>query len=225
VSAAGRSSGRVEHDAYGTPAWCVHRCLEYAALPGGRWLESCAGDGNIIRAVNDVRQDVRWSAIEIRPDCEKELLSLTPRVLIGNFLAQAKLLESESAFDVLITNPPYTDALEVIEAGLKIAKNVCVLLRLGILETKKRALFFHENMPVSTLVLPNRPSFMTKTRVDKKTNSVKKTTTDAAAYAWFVFKPNVGEEKRRTGTSMVLDLTPKDVLKAARKLAPVVNAS
>src|SRR6185312_5530279 len=73
VSAAGRGAARIEPDGDGTPAWCVHRLLEHCDLPAGRWLEPCAGEGAVIRAVSEVRRDVTWSAIDLRPECESML--------------------------------------------------------------------------------------------------------------------------------------------------------
>lgn len=64
MSATGRSDVRRLDDFYATPAWCVRRLLEGVNPPGGLWLEPCAGDGAIIRAVEEMRADVKWHAVE-----------------------------------------------------------------------------------------------------------------------------------------------------------------
>jgi len=83
MSATGRGRERDEHDFYETPAWCVHRLLEAVPqLPGGAWLEPCAGKGAIIRAVNEVRKDpIHWTAVEIDPSHRDDLCPLSPHVV------------------------------------------------------------------------------------------------------------------------------------------------
>ena len=46
---------RRDRDYYPTPSWCVRALLETVDLPTGTWLEPTAGDGAIIRAVDEYR--------------------------------------------------------------------------------------------------------------------------------------------------------------------------
>jgi hypothetical protein len=215
VSATGRRGARIEHDTYSTPAWCVHRLLERCALPGGRWLEPCGGDGAILRAVAEVRTDVTWDAIDIRAECEAPLRRYTPSVGIGDFLKDFEF--THSRYDVLLSNPPYALAAEFVDAGLKVARFVALLLRLNFLGTEGRATLFHERMP-RVFVLPNRPTFMVRMSLDRKGRR-RRTIADATEYAWMVWESGVAQ---RTSPSEVLDLTPPNVLRAARATVPVV---
>lgn len=215
MSAAGRGGVRIEHDNYGTPAWCVHRLLERCELPPGRWLEPAGGDGAILRAVSTVRSDVTWDAIDIRPECEAPLRQCASNVGIGDFLRDFTFARSH--YDVLLTNPPFSLAAEFVDAGLHVARYVVLLLRLDFLGTQGRAEFFHTRMP-RTLVLPNRPTFVVRMSVDKK-GRLRRTTSDAAEYAWMVWEAGVAQ---RSSPSEVLDLTPPKILRAARAAAPVI---
>lgn len=216
MSATGRGDCRVEHDVYPTPAWCIHRLLERCVLPGGRWIDPCAGDGAIIQAVSAVRTDVRFDAIELRPECAAPLRLLTPRVGIGDFLRGFSF--SKPRYDVLLTNPPYSLAMEFIEAGLEVARTVVMLLRYNFLGSEGRAEFFHERMP-HVFGLPNRPTFSVVMSVDRH-GKLRRTTSDATEYAFLRFDRGV---RRRRALVEVLDLmTPEPVLRAAREAAPVI---
>src|SRR6266852_476995 len=71
---------RHESDFYATPRWTVHRLLEVLHLRGGDWLEPGAGEGDLIRAVAETgRNDINWTALELRPECKSHLEKLKPR--------------------------------------------------------------------------------------------------------------------------------------------------
>ncbi len=217
MSATGRGGERIAHDNYGTPHWAVERFLERCPLPGGRWYEPCGGDGAIIRAVNRTRSDVIWDATDIRPECAPLLRALTPRVAIGDFLHDFRGTP-RGAYDVLLTNPPYSFAEEFVERGLYVARQVAMLLRLNFLGSIDRAKLFYRNMP-AVYVLPNRPTFVTMVKRDPKTGKSRKTSSDATEYAWFVWEAGC---KRRSASVEVLDLTSSAVLVAARAKAPII---
>ena len=52
MSSTHRGAERRPADFYATPHWTVRRLLEALPLPGGVWFEPCAGEGDIIKAVN-----------------------------------------------------------------------------------------------------------------------------------------------------------------------------
>jgi hypothetical protein len=82
-----------------------------------------------------------------------------------------------TAFDVIITNPPFNKALEFIKKSLEDSRGyVIMLLRLSFLESKSRYGFFQNNMPTYIYVHHKRISFTD----DGKT--------DSAAYAHFVWE-------------------------------------
>lgn len=188
MSATNRGGTRNEADFYPTPAWCVHRLLETVSLPGGVWLEPAAGDGALIRAVNQKRSDIQWAAMDIRPEMEDPCRAAGADFMTADFPA---LQYQGDRFAVAITNPPYSLAQEFIEQGLQVAETVIMLLRLNYLAGGKRADFMRA-MPPDVYVLPNRPSFTGGG-------------TDATEYAWFIWKP----VSRSYGNLRVLPVTSK----------------
>jgi hypothetical protein len=223
MSSTSRGGKKSPADFYATPPWPVHRLLERLDLPPGWWLEPMAGEGHIIRAVNAVRSDVRWDAIELREECRVKLESLA-RTGIGSFFDCPPPPETQRPV-VSITNPAFSIAMEAILHSLKFAPWVIHLLRLNFLGSKKRNAFFKEMMP-DLYVVPDRISFAQSlscktcdwaeiypldVEVPKLCprceSKVTVSTTDSIEYAWFVFGP---ERKRRKGYIEVLDQTPED---------------
>jgi hypothetical protein len=153
-----------EHEVYETPAWCVRRLLEAAPLPSGKWLEPCAGSGNIIRAVRDIvgYAEVSWTACEIREECRAALEALDVAELhIGDFLVtQPTDLDRRFPFDVIVTNCPFTKAAEFIEACRAMAPLVAMLLPIQYFSGAKRVDLFAKHMPSTILQLPDRPQFI-----------------------------------------------------------------
>jgi hypothetical protein len=196
MSSTNRGGQRSPADNYETPTWCTRRLLEAVDLPGGVWLDPGAGTGKIIRAVNDIRKDVTWDAVEIRDECRDPLVLTGAKVMISDFLDYgSKSLWREP--DVVCTNPPYRLAGEFLEMCLPLAKITVMLLRLNYLGSEKRSSFMRSFTP-DVYILPNRPPFT----VNKKG----KMSTDSIEYAWFVWH---GATPRREGKIRVLASTPK----------------
>ena len=187
MSATNRGAARVVHDFYGTPPHATAALLAEVELPGGRWLEPCAGTGAIIRAVNQHREDVDWYAHEIRPEARRQLqLLVAPgHLTIGDWLAGP---EPASPYDVIITNPPYTSAVAFIFRALNQAAWVVMLLRLNFLEARQRYELMHHEMP-DLNILTTRPSYTGKGKCD------------ATSYAWMVWPP---ERHRAAGQVRLL---------------------
>jgi len=190
---------RHESEFYATPRWTVHRLLEALHLPGGNWLEPGAGEGDLIRAVAEKRDDVRWTALELRPECKPHLDKLKPRpeiIITDKFIGAPepeKPLRGHR-FDVAFGNPPFSLAIEFIRECFEVADRVVFLLRLNFLATSSRSTFMRTYCP-DIYILPQRPSF-------------NGTGTDAQEYAWFVWGPPVGR-RRNTGIVRVLADTDK----------------
>lgn len=193
MSSTNRGSRRSPADYYPTPAWCVHRLLEAVELPGGVWLEPCAGEGAILDAVQSVRQDIDWHTIELREDCRK---ILHEKVGDPNNIRIENLLDIDAAahprYPVLITNPPFRLAQEIVERSFALADTCILLLRLNFLASARRATLMRQ-YPPDVYVLPNRPSFSGGGK------------TDSVEYAWFVWHPRA---RRTHGTLQVLRPTP-----------------
>lgn len=168
-------------DFYATPPWCVEALLRGSNLPSGRWLEPTAGDGAIAEEVLHHRSDVEWHLVESRVEemcCDGVLLSRllrpdfpTDRVASVEILDFLTMLVPTQPFDVVLGNPLFNLALEVIQHALTMSSVVCMLLRINFLASQKRAAWMREHTP-SIYVLPKRPSFTGGK-------------TDACEYAWF----------------------------------------
>lgn len=182
-----RGGDRTGADSYPTPPWCVHALLNTLALPAGRWLEPSAGHGAILHAVQTMRSDVTWTAVEIDPACEASLRAQTADVHIADFLQY----QPPQPFDVVIANPPYSRAQEFVVRALQQADTVAMLLRLSFVSSKGRFDLMSRTAP-DVYVLPDRPQFAGTNR-------------DSSDYAWFVWRTGV---VRRSGQLCVLDPTP-----------------
>jgi hypothetical protein len=154
MSATGRSDVRIEADFYSTPTWATHAIRDQLQpfLPVGRWLEPACGDLALVKAFGPGN----WTAYDIRGKPSVDFLE-TPVAM---------------AYDLLITNPPFSLWQAFAEHGLKVAKEVVLLGRLNLLASKKRWAFWHRQPLPDVYVLPNRPSFTGNG-------------TDATEYAWF----------------------------------------
>lgn len=204
MSSTNRGGQRSDADNYPTPAWCVRRLLEVCPLPPGRWLEPAAGEGAIIKAVNEKCLGITWTALDIR-NCGTATLDAVNGSSsaafhhvedVVDFLCWEPDWESSPArkrFDVCITNPPYSQAGDFIRRSLELADVVVMLLRLNFLGSESRADFWRAHPP-DVFVLPNRPAF-----INGKT--------DSCEYAWFVWRSG---EQRSAGSIRVLATTPKD---------------
>lgn len=208
MSSTARGLKRIAEDAYMTPPWVVTRLLERVDFPGGRWLEPCAGDGEIVRAVNAYRPDISWSLGELREGMRLPLSLLADENLImGDFLATAVEDWGIEPFDVTLTNPPFGLALSFIEKSIQFSKHTAMLLRLNFWGSEARQKFLR-TYPPSTYVLPNRPVF--------SLNKHGKPGTDSPEYAWFKWNSAEWYEQNpdAKATIEVLNTTPKEERKA-----------
>ena len=217
MSATGRGprTGGV-FDANYTPAWCVHRLLDHPAFAeiigdarSGVWLDPCAGDGAIVRAVQSHPAGIfrpGWIVSEIRGECRGALEKLPGLVVppvVGDFLADG---DDDRIADVVLTNPPYRWAGDFLEACSRRARFVCFLLRLGFLESEARHAVV-SRCPPDVYLLPQRPSFDGEG-------------VDATTYGWQLWDMDAPE--RPHGRLFVLDLTPREVRNAGRRRQVIV---
>lgn len=183
MSSTGRGGRRREADYYPTPAWCVHRLL--GAMPrlcklGGTWFEPAAGDGAIIRAAaTRLILGTRWSAMELRDAPRDTGGALVSSWEVGDYLSAPS---PGVRYDVAITNPPFSLAMEFWRKMRSEAHGVLLLQRLSWVAPASRAREFRKDMP-DVFVLPNRPSFTGKG-------------TDSADYAWYTWGPRRNIEGR-----------------------------
>lgn len=167
MSATGRSDVRRKDDHYVTPAWCVEALWPVLGA-FGTCLDPCAGEGRILLTLQERASSPVYRGIEI--DEERATICATQNG-IGCVVGDALTVRGRECsdpwtvpgtyqpYDLIVMNPPYSLALEFVQAALASkAKEVAVLLRLNFLGSQERAKFWREN-PCDVYVLPKRPSF------------------------------------------------------------------
>lgn len=150
MSATNRGGERSEADFYPTPAWTVAPLLEVLDLPGGAWIEPGAGEGALVCAVNALRGDVDWTAVELHAERRGALqLAGAREVVIGDFVVKAaELAAAGRRFKVALGNPPFSLAQAFVELCLELTDYVVMLERLAwIGGSKGRRAAFNGRMP------------------------------------------------------------------------------
>lgn len=175
MSATNRGVKRKPYDFYATPKDVVENLLNNIDLNlyGDHVLEPSAGNGNIVEVFKNHYPNKKITSLEIRPEEYQNLISNSEEVIIDDFLTTNKL----KTYDIIIGNPPYSQAQEFVKRALELLKDngvLIFLLRTAFLESKLRYKFWQEH-PVSGLyTLSRRPSFTGKG-------------TDATSYSWFIW--------------------------------------
>lgn len=193
------SKGRkeVEQDEfYPTDPKVVMALLEsdLVDLPGGTWIEPCAGTGRIVATVNEYRTDVDWIMCELN-DRFDPFLSRIRRPRMDTIATYGDFVHREWAYpmaSVLIMNPPFSLTLQFVKAGLERAHYVVCVQRQGWFGTKERSPWLRNYCP-DAFTLPWRPSF----RPDGKT--------DSCEYCWYIW-PQGSVDGRREGRLAMLDM-------------------
>lgn len=182
-------------DRYYTPRWCVDLCLEHIlpTIYGKKRphpksiLEPGAGEGVFVEALAEKYPQAIIHAFDLdwkewpkakgsacldfmKQDPDSELIERI-RLKLGTPKTQRM-----DRYDLVIGNPPYTNAMGFTERSLILGEHVVFILRQGFLASVKRAKFFRENPPVSVWNQPNRPSFTGDG------------STDTADYCWVVWR-------------------------------------
>jgi hypothetical protein len=145
------------------------------------YLDPCAGgdeynDMSYPKVIQD-EFDGDVITIDIREDSRAELKLNYLDFNIGNLKP-----------DIIITNPPFYIALDIIKKGLEDVKDggyVIMLLRLNFFGSKERKIFFDSFMPEYCFIHSKRISFM-------------KGATDSIEYAHFVWKKEYYPEYTKT---------------------------
>jgi hypothetical protein len=164
VSATNRGAKRNENDFYATPEWCVDLISDEIDWKDiFRFYEPCKGDGAIYNKINMPEDKKHFDEISEGKD-----------YLVGE----------KRRVDLIVTNPPFSLALEFLEKSMGHSVNIAFLLRLNFLGSQRRKPFWEKyGTPSRLFVLSKRPSFAGRG-------------TDATEYAWFCwgdsFKRNPG---------------------------------
>lgn len=172
------TSTRRENDAYYTPddvaKLCVYGLSNVIDPTTIRTVvEPSVGGGAFIRAWKEIGlQDTEYDAFDIDPFA----VGLTGQRVMGSHLDFLQWVGPPRKYDLVLGNPPYSDALRHVQKALEVGQNVAFLLRLGFLASVRRKDFFQCRPPAYVFVLSKRPSFTE----DGKT--------DGQEYAFFVWK-------------------------------------
>lgn len=183
MSATGRNlegHERRADDFYATPAWCTLAIAKYLQRGNDSVavLDPCCGDGAILNELQSCWNTRERHGIEI--DVERAAHA-SQRHTVRH--ADALVGGPWPDADLLVTNPPYSLAMEFIERALIWVacgnmREAAFLTRLNFLGSQKRAAF-HRQHPCDVHVLPKRPSFTGGG-------------TDATEYCWMVWGNNRG---------------------------------
>lgn len=182
MSATNRSNVRKGYDFYSTPIDCIENLLNNIDLSkyGNFVLEPSAGNGNICKVFKEFYPEKDLTAVELREEEYNNLCQLNIDDVIINSYYNIR-----DKFNIIIGNPPYSEAQEFIEHSFKLLNEngiLIFLLRTNFLESKKRFEFW-KKYPLSRLyTLSKRPSFTGKG-------------TDATSYSWFIWDKSTSNQE------------------------------
>jgi hypothetical protein len=184
MSSTNRSNARELHasDYYVTPIETIKLFLDkFISIEGKHHfnyvLDPCAGGDE----VNPMSYPEALAAFGVKDVLTVDIRENSRAAIKNDYLN----LFFSDPFTVIITNPPFNIALEIIEKALFDVTDdgfVIMLLRLNFLGSQKRKPFWDANPPKYVFVHSKRISFFT----DEKGNSV----TDSIEYAHFVWQKN-----------------------------------
>ncbi len=168
-----RSSGYApaEHGWYVEPGWAVDLLLRHERLTGRVW-DPCCGAGTIPQACG------RAGLLSVGSD----IVDRNANYAVADFLGPLAPLKPLSAgVQHILTNPPFSEAAEIVERGLALVPGkVIVLQRLAWLEGQKRRAFF-ERVGLSHVWVHSSRISMPPGGSDVPAIG------GSVAYAWFVF--------------------------------------
>jgi len=158
------------------------------------WLDPCAGgDEHNPMSYPTVLEKVteNIATLDIREDSRAEVKA--------DYLSKDF---SKEKFDVIITNPPFALAKQIIEKALKDVipgGYVIMLLRLNYFGSADRKKFFEENMPKYCFIHHKRISFITEhMKQQRKLAGLPNLSSDSIEYAHFVWQKGYTENFTKT---------------------------
>jgi tRNA1(Val) A37 N6-methylase TrmN6 len=127
-------------DFYATPIDTITNLLNHLDLTnyGPLILEPSAGNGNISKLIKTAYPNKHLTSLEIRSEEEQNLQSCSDEVIICDYLQY----DTKSKYDIIITNPPYSLAIEFVKKSLSLLNDkgiLVLLLRTAFLESKRKS--------------------------------------------------------------------------------------
>lgn len=176
------SRGREEHDFYATNPRAVEILLRTGLFSDTQYvLEPCVGMGHIANVLLDAGMDV--TACDI-----------VDRGFDGTVVTDFLSIPKQPRFDAVITNPPFSHAVEFIEQSLNSVKEdglVAMFLKLAFLETQSRKVFFTKYPPKYVYVFSER---MNTFRGGQEVDENGKPWSTTMATAWFIWQKGYSAE-------------------------------
>ena len=162
MSSTNRGGLRIDQDKYYTPRWCIELLIKRIDFTKvNSFLEPCKGDGRILDFIPDSVETKLYYEIDNDLDyLDRDLIHI-------------------DTYDLIITNPPFSKAINFLINSLFEAKTVCYLQRLNWLGSQQRKDFWNENTPDKLFILSKRPQFMREMGLQ--------TGSDSTEYAWFIW--------------------------------------
>ena len=146
---------RVEYDFYATDPKAVEKLLLKYSINGNKILEPCVGNGNIADTVKKFyKTEIDITGVDI-------VDRGYPNTIVQDFLTW----QTDEKFEAIITNPPYSLAIEFVEKGIKLltdeTEDTCngqmaMFLKIQFLEGAKRKELFEKYPPKYIYVFRNR---------------------------------------------------------------------
>jgi hypothetical protein len=164
----------IEGDKYYTPYWCAKQFLKFGLpklLDGfvpKTILEPCAGGGVFV----DLFRSAYPKSLIVAVDIDR---TNYPWRNANKSINQDFLTLPQSFFDLIVTNPPFTYALDFCEKAVLTAPYVAMLVRQGFLASQRRYKFFKQCKPSHVFLITSRPSFVYGA-------------TDTADYCWVCWR-------------------------------------
>ena len=238
MSATNRGATRVPSDNYPTPIWAIRALFRrigqdrWRAPKLSRLFEPFAGDGRVFRVAEDyvgslLTDDAQMLGFELRTDVSP--FKSRANVILGFDSVELLADAGVPMGDLCVTNPPYSKALESIEAVVPRVDGVSwFLLRVGFFESEGRSEWLLTNKPAFEYKLWKRPDFvaMCKGTTETKGGRARQKScgasydrgttgacecggsisagTDAAAYAWYGWE-SLGSDTPFVGDMLDLD--------------------
>jgi len=187
MSATGRGGERAVNDAYYTPEKLANKLVDLLPIRREHLaLEPHVGGGAFYNALRTKTTNI--DVCDIGPAIWNYAFPSSTGAYGGDYLEW----DGYKPYDWIVGNPPYQDAMAHVLHSFDLLSpggNLCFLLRLAFLESKKRVKFWVNHPAHKIWVLAERPSFTGGG-------------TDNCAYGFFWWKKR-GEYEPRPGSTMI----------------------
>lgn len=164
VGSSRKNGDRPSGDFYPTPAYVVDALLEREEFVGNIWEPAC-GEGHISKILINNGYEV-----------------ISSDLIDRGYGSSSDFLLTQKSVDNIITNPPYSHALEFVIHSKKCArKKIAMFLKTVFLESESRKLMFlDQEFPLKTM-------YQFSKRVTLYKNGYKLKNSGMISYAWFVW--------------------------------------